>query len=117
MQDTIDGAILSKMAERGQITNCFIDGPLALDNAVSPSAAIHKGITSPVAGKADILLFPNLQTGNAVFKTLLFYAKIPMAAVVIGASSPVVMTSRTDSIENKLLSIFYALYLQNVMEH
>lgn len=109
--DTMDAAILSKMCDRGQIKNCIVDGPLALDNAVSEEAARHKNITSPVAGHADILVFPNLQVANCVFKSLIFFAKMDTAAVIMGTKVPVVMTSRTDTVENKMLSIMFSLYL------
>lgn len=109
--DTLDAAVLSKMCERGQITNCIVDGPLALDNAVSEDAARHKNIKSPVAGRADILVFPNLQTANCVFKSLVFFAKMDTAAVIMGTKVPVVMTSRTDTVANKMLSIMFSIYL------
>ena len=109
--DTMEAAILSKMCDRGQIKNCIVDGPLALDNAVSEEAARHKNITSPVAGHADILVFPNLQVANCVFKTLIFFAKMDTAAVIMGTKAPVVMTSRTDTVENKMLSIMFSIYL------
>jgi len=109
--DTLDAAILSKMADRGQIKNCIVDGPFALDNALSVEAARHKNINSEVAGNADILLVPNLLVGNVLTKALVFYAKMKVAAAVMGVDAPIVMTSRTDTIENKILSIALALYL------
>lgn len=109
--DTIDAAVLSKMNDRGQIKNCIVDGPFALDNAVSKEAARHKNIHSPVAGQADILLLPNLQVANCLFKSLLFFAKMDTASVIMGAGAPVVMTSRTDTVKNKLLSIMLSMYL------
>jgi len=111
--DTLDAAILSKMADRGQIKNCIVDGPFALDNALSIEAARHKNIKSEVAGDADILLVPNLVVGNVLTKALVFYAKMKVASAVMGVDAPVVMTSRTDTIENKILSIALALYLAN----
>lgn len=113
IQDTIDAAILCKMADRGQIKNAIVDGPFALDNAISLDAARHKGITSSVAGQADILVAPNLQVGNVLTKSLVYFAKRNVAAVIMGAAKPIIMTSRTDSVENKLLSILIALYISD----
>lgn len=109
--DTLEAAILSKMGDRGQIKNAIIDGPFALDNAISPEAAKHKGIKSEVAGQADILVVPNLQVGNVLTKALTYYAHKDVAAAVIGAGAPIIMTSRTDSVKNKLLSIALASYI------
>lgn len=114
MPDTIEAAALSKMAERGQIKNCYIDGPLALDNAVSPEAAAHKNIMGEVAGRADILIAPSIQVGNVLTKALTFFAKKKVVAAVVGASKPIVMTSRTDMFENKLLSVALAGYIASV---
>lgn len=108
MPCTIDAAILSKMNERGQIKGCLIDGPLAFDNAISETAAGHKGIESPVAGHADIILASNIETGNAVYKTLTYTSGAKVGAVVIGARAPIILTSRADSPENKLYSIALA---------
>lgn len=113
IQDTIDAAILSKMSERGQIKNAIIDGPFALDNAVSLEAARHKNITGPVAGQADILVAPNLQVGNALSKALVYFAKRKVAAAIMGAAKPIVMTSRTDTVENKMLSLAMSLYISD----
>lgn len=110
MQDTIDAAVLSKMADRGQIKGCIVDGPFALDNAVSVEAANAKGIVSPVAGNADILVVPNLTVGNTLTKSISYIAKKTVAAAIVGTSVPIIMTSRTDSMENKLLSIAMAVY-------
>ncbi len=109
--DTVDAAILSKMADRGQIKNAIIDGPFALDNAISVSAARQKNIEGDVAGKADILLMPNLQVGNALHKALTYYAQKRIAAAIMGTTAPIVMTSRTDSIDTKLLSVALATYI------
>lgn len=106
---TIEAAMLSKASQRGQIKGCIVDGPLALDNAVSEAAAKHKGIESPVAGKADILLMPDLTTGNVFTKSLTYFAKLPSAGTLNGTSGPVVMTSRTDTPENKYHSILTAV--------
>ncbi len=108
MPVTIEAAILSKMAERGQIKNAVIDGPLALDNALSLEAAAHKGIDSPVAGKADILLVPDIEAGNILYKALVFYAGLPSASIVFGAKVPLVITSRADASEVKYNSIALA---------
>ncbi|MGI1663518.1 bifunctional enoyl-CoA hydratase/phosphate acetyltransferase [Palleronia sp. KMU-117] len=101
---TMDAAILSKMAERGQITGGAVDGPLAMDNAVDLEAARTKGLTSVVAGKADILVAPNLEAGNMLAKELSFIAHAAAAGVVIGASCPVILNSRSDDDEARLAS-------------
>ncbi|EGL83415.1 phosphate butyryltransferase [Caldalkalibacillus thermarum TA2.A1] len=113
MQSTLDAASLTLMARRGQITDCEVDGPLALDNAVSVEAARHKGIRSPVAGQADILLVPNIETGNVLYKSLVYFARAKVAAVVVGAEVPVILTSRADSMEDKLYSMALAVCLLN----
>ncbi len=108
MQSSIDAAIISKMSERNQISECIIDGPLAFDNAISKESADHKGIKSKVAGDADLLLMPNIESGNVLYKSLSFFANAGIAAVVLGAKAPVVLTSRSDSEESKLNSIYLA---------
>ncbi len=113
MQDTVDGALLAMMSKRGQIQNCIVDGPLAFDNAYSEEAARIKGIDSPVAGKADILLMPNLTVGNAVSKAIAYVGKKTLIAATIGARVPVIFTSRTESDKGKLYSIALASYLVN----
>lgn len=105
MQATLDGAALAKMNQRGQIKDCIIDGPLALDNAISKEAAVHKGINSPVAGEADILLVPNIESGNLMGKSLTYFAKAKSAGIVMGAKCPIVLVSRADTHESKLYSI------------
>lgn len=111
MQSTVDAAMLSKAAQRGQIKDCIVDGPLAMDNALSKEAARHKGIVSEVAGAADILLVPELCTGNVLTKALVHFAKgIPSAGLLLGTTVPAVMTSRTDTPENKYLSILMAVF-------
>ena len=105
MPCTLDAAALAKMSDRGQIKGCVVDGPFALDNAVSEEAAKTKGIRSPVAGNADILLVPNIECGNLVGKVMTYLAKERGAGVVLGARKPIVLTSRFDSMETKLLSI------------
>jgi phosphate butyryltransferase len=108
MPATIDAALLSKMAERGQIKNCIIDGPLAFDNAISAESAKHKGIISKVAGDADLLLLPDIEAGNVLYKAFVFFAKAKVAAVILGARTPIVLTSRSDSEDSKLDSIVLA---------
>lgn len=105
MPSTVDAAILCKMADRGQINGAIIDGPLALDNIVDREAALAKGIKSPVAGRADIILVPNIETGNALAKSATFLAKGHMAGIVAGAQAPIVLSSRSDSMYSKLSSI------------
>lgn len=105
MQATLDAAALSSMNKRGQIKGCIIDGPLALDNAISEEAAHHKGIVSEVAGDSDILLVPNIEAGNFLGKSLTYFAKAESAGVIVGAKCPVVLVSRADSAKSKLYSI------------
>lgn len=105
MPCTLDAANLAKMADRGQISKAEVDGPLAFDNAISIEAAKHKGINSSVAGRADILLVPNIEAGNILYKALVFYTKLPAASLVLGAKVPLVLTSRTDSFQTKFNSI------------
>lgn len=109
IQSTVDAAMLSKAAERGQIKGCIVDGPLGLDNAVSEHAARHKGIVSPVAGHADILLMPDLSTGNVFTKSLGYFGGLVSSGTLNGTTSPVIMTSRTDTPENKYCSILTAI--------
>jgi len=109
MSATVDAALLSKMAERGQINNAIIDGPLALDNAISIEAAQHKGISGEVAGLADILLVPTIEVGNALYKSLVYFAKAQVGAVITGAKAPIVLTSRADTYETKLNSLVLAV--------
>ena len=104
MQATIDAAMLCKMADRGQITGGLLDGPLAFDNAVSEEAARTKKIVSPVAGKADILLAPDLEAGNMMAKQLQYLAGADSAGIVLGARVPIVLTSRADSVRSRLAS-------------
>ena len=108
MSATLDAALLSKMNQRDQIKNCIIDGPLAFDNAVSFESANHKGIKSDVAGDTDLLLMPDLEVGNVLYKSLVFFAKAKVASIILGASAPIVLTSRSDSEQAKLDSILLA---------
>lgn len=109
MEATLDAAALSQMNQRDQIKDCVVDGPLALDNAVSLEAASHKGVGGKVAGQADILLVPNIETGNALYKSLIYFANAKVGAVIAGAKAPIVLTSRADSAESKLHSIALAV--------
>ncbi|PZX10969.1 phosphate butyryltransferase [Breznakibacter xylanolyticus] len=109
MQATLDAALLSKMNQRDQIRNCVIDGPLAFDNAVSFESALHKSIRSDVAGDTDLLLMPDIEVGNVLYKSLVFFAKARVASVVLGASAPIVLTSRSDSEQAKYDSILLAV--------
>ncbi len=111
MPPTIDAALLTQMSRRGQIKGCIIDGPLALDNAISPESAHHKGIKSDVAGYADILHVPNIESGNMLAKAIVYFSENRTAGIVLGAAAPVVLTSRADSAETKLLSIASAVAL------
>lgn len=115
MQATVDASILSKMNDRGQIKGCIIDGPLALDNALSEEAASHKGITSEVAGKADILLMPNIESGNIMYKTLTYTTDCKNGGLLVGTAAPVILTSRSDSHETKMYSIALAALVANEM--
>ncbi len=108
MQATIDAAVMTQMNRRGQIGNCIVDGPLAFDNAVNKEVADHKGIVSEVAGDADLLLFSAIEAGNAVYKVLAAMEESKLAAVILGAKAPIVLTSRADSEEAKLNSILLA---------
>ncbi|WP_055071629.1 phosphate butyryltransferase [Clostridium massiliamazoniense] len=108
MQATVDAAILAKMNDRGQIKGCIVDGPFALDNAISEEAAHHKGIHGEVAGKADILLLPNIETANVMYKTLTLLSKTRNGGLLVGTSAPVILTSRADSFEVKVNSIALA---------
>ncbi len=101
---TIEAAALCKMADRGQITGGLLDGPLALDNAISADAAAIKGIVSPVAGRANVLVVPDLEAGNMLAKSLSFLAGADAAGIVLGARVPIILTSRADSLLTRLAS-------------
>ncbi|HEY3366449.1 MAG TPA: bifunctional enoyl-CoA hydratase/phosphate acetyltransferase [Symbiobacteriaceae bacterium] len=109
MPPTVDAAVITQMAERGQIKGALVDGPLALDGAISPEACKHKGIGGPVAGHADLLLVPNIEAGNLVGKALIYGGGATMAGLVLGAAVPVVLTSRADTAHGKLVSLAMAL--------
>lgn len=108
MEATLDAALLSKMNQREQIRNCIIDGPLAFDNAVSIESAKHKGIKSEVAGDTDLLLMPDIEVGNVLYKSLVFFAQAKVASMILGAQVPIVLTSRSDSEQAKYDSILLA---------
>jgi phosphotransacetylase len=109
MPATLDAAALCKMADRGQITHCMIDGPLAFDNAISQEAARIKGIRSAVAGDPDILLVPDLEAGNILAKQLSFLAKADSAGLVLGARVPIILTSRSDTVRSRIASCAVAV--------
>lgn len=105
MPDTVDAKELEDMCKNGEIKGCIVGGPFALDNAVSEEAAKHKGMDNPIAGKADILLAPDIEAGNILYKSLVFFAESKNAGVIVGAKAPIILTSRADSEETKLNSI------------
>ena len=108
MQPTVDADNLTKMYEGGDFKGCQIYGPLSMDLAIDPEAAVHKGVTNPVAGHADILLFPNIDARNITYKILVRTAKVKIGNVLVGTSAPVVLTSRSDDFQTKLNSIALA---------
>lgn len=105
MEATVHAKELEDMNKNGEITGCIVGGPLALDNAISKEAAKHKEIDSPVAGDADILVVPNIEAGNVLYKSLTFFAGAKNAGLIVGTSAPIVLTSRSDTEEAKLYSI------------
>jgi phosphate butyryltransferase len=111
MPCTLDAAALTLMGQRGQLKNCLVDGPLALDNAINEEAAKIKRITSPVAGNADILLVPSIDDGNMLAKSVVYFSKNETAGIIVGASAPVILTSRADSPRAKMLSIAAAIMM------
>ena len=110
---TLDAAIIAKMADRGQITGGIVDGPLAMDNAMDIEAAKTKGITSLVAGRAEVLIAPNLEAGNMLAKELTFVAHAEAAGLVLGAKVPVMLTSRADDEHSRLVSCAVALLYEH----
>lgn len=108
MEATVHAAMMKTMSDRKQFSDCIVDGPLALDNAVNREAADHKGIVSEVAGDCDVILVPNLEAGNMFYKALNFMGGATVAAVIMGAAVPIVLTSRSDSESSKMLSIALA---------
>jgi phosphate butyryltransferase len=111
MEATVHAKELTDMYKRGEITGCIVEGPFALDNAISKEAALHKGIESTVAGDADILLVPDIDAGNVLYKSLTFLAKAKSAGIILGTKAPIVLTSRADSQEAKIYSIALGVLL------
>ena len=109
MPSTIDAAALCKMADRGQISGALLDGPLAMDNAIDPEAAAIKHLVSPVAGRANVLVAPDLEAGNMLAKSLTFMAGASAAGIVLGARVPVILTSRADTVQARLASCAVAV--------
>ncbi len=110
ISSTLDAAVLAKMGERGQFgKDCIVDGPLALDNAISLESAHHKGLFNEVVGKADILIAPDIDTGNILGKTLLYFGNVQAGGMIIGARCPIVMLSRSDDRKTRINSIKLAL--------
>lgn len=105
MKDTVEAKELEDMYLRGEITGCIVGGPFALDNAVSEEAAKHKGMNHPIAGKADVLVVPDIEAGNVLYKSIAFFAKCENAGLIVGAKAPIILTSRADSEKTKLNSI------------
>ena len=105
MKDTVEAKELENMYLRGEIKGCIVGGPFALDNAISEEAARHKGISHPVAGKADVLVVPDIEAGNVLYKSIAFFSKCEHAGLIVGAKAPVILTSRADSNKTKLNSI------------
>ncbi len=114
MPATVDAALISKMNQRGQITGCIIEGPMAFDNAVDKEAARIKGITSEVGGQADILVFPNIETGNVHGKMLTYYCHYRVAHVVMGTKVPIMIPSRADDGETKMLCMAMGLATMHI---
>jgi phosphate butyryltransferase len=108
MQATLDAVELVERNQVGRIKNCIIGGPFALDNAINKDAAIHKGVTDPMAGDVDFLLMPQIESGNVFYKTMMFLAHAKSASIIAGAKAPIVLTSRADSKESKFNSIALA---------
>lgn len=116
MPATLDAATLAKMSDRGQIKGCVVDGPLGLDNAISEEAAKHKKVSGLVAGQADIVLMPNIEAGNVMYKTLTYTTDSKNGGLLVGTSAPVVLTSRADSEETKLNSIALAALVAELLK-
>ncbi len=114
MQSTVDAAILVGEYKNGRMKDCLVDGPFAIDNLISFEASLHKGITSPVAGACDLLIFPTIEAGNVFYKTIVHLAKADVAGIVLGAKVPIVLTSRADSKQAKLNSIVLSCLVANL---
>lgn len=113
MKDTVEAHELEEMYFRGEIKGCIVGGPFALDNAISEEAAKHKGINHPVAGKADILVVPNIEAGNILYKSISYFSKCKNAGLIVGAKAPIILTSRADSDNTKLNSIALGVLLSS----
>lgn len=113
MEATVHAQELAEMNKKGEISGCIVDGPFALDNAISKEAAETKGIKSEVAGDADILLVPYIEAGNVLYKSLTYFAKAKNAGIILGTKAPIVLTSRADNEESKLYSIVLAVLLSS----
>lgn len=116
LQSTLDAAALSKMNERGQIKGCVVDGPFALDNAISREAADEKGIRSPVAGNAEILVAANIESANSLAKSTTYFANLRLAHVIVGAKVPILIPSRSDKSDAKLLSVALGSLVSDYMK-
>lgn len=109
MPSSVDADLLSQMAKRGEILHCTVDGPFAFDNAIDVHAAHHKGVKHPNAGECDILIVPNIEAGNILYKSISYFSKGDVAGLVVGAKVPIILTSRADSEADKLNSIVCAI--------
>lgn len=109
MPSSVDASLLSQMAKKGEILNCTVDGPFAFDNAIDIHAAHHKGVTHPNAGECDVLIVPNIEAGNILYKSITYFSKGDVAGLVVGAKIPIILTSRADSESDKLNSIVCAI--------
>jgi len=114
MPSTLDAAVLAKMSQRGQFSGKIIDGPFALDNAINPWAAEHKGIKGPVAGQADIIVVPSIEAGSMLAKAHVYLTNGSLAGVLVGTRAPVVLTSRADTAQSKLNSIATAILMADM---
>ncbi len=117
LQSTLDAAALAKMSDRGQIKGCVVDGPLALDNALSQEAAEEKHICSPVAGKAEILVAANIESANSLAKSTTYFGNLRLAHVIVGAAIPILIPSRADKSEAKLFSIALGMVMSDFSRH
>lgn len=109
MPAAVDAAVLTQMNRRGQLADCVVDGPLALDVAVSAKAAHQKGLDTEVAGQADLLIAPNIETGNTLYKSMTLFGNATVGGMIVGARAPIVLTSRSDTAESRLLSLLMAV--------
>lgn len=118
MPVTVEAEALTKMNEEGKITGCIVDGPLSMDLAIEPEAAVHKGATGrKIVGDADVLLFPDIHAGNLVYKTLVHTAKVKNGNIITGTKAPVILTSRSDDAQTKINSIALASVMAEAMKN